>query len=271
MIGKLRLALIVVATVACGFLMATTLVAVASTNVTVSPRDNCGGFNGHVVWSGGSSPYIQLYGEVWDNSCPGSTSVWLAWDSPDYHNVQANSANEPDTEGVNYETGTSTAPQNIKVTVCSTSGGWHCGTPVDVPTAPPPTTTTPPSTPPPVATTPASTPIPVPTAPHELAVRLTISWTWNHATTRLHAAKIGSFPGGAQIFVQCRGKGCPGKRDISAQGARNVRRLLHRLRGERFHAGDRLRIVLKAPGYLPERALVKMRDGKLPDVTLLPV
>jgi hypothetical protein len=263
-------ALIAVAAVASGFLLATTLSAAASTNVTVSPRDNCGGFNGHVVWSDDS---IQLYGEVWDNNCPGSSSVWLAWDSPSYHNVQANSANEPDTEGVNYETGTSTTPTSVEVTVCSTNGGWHCGTPVDVPTVSPPTTTSPPpttSTPPPVVTTPTSTSVPEPTAAHELAVRLAISWTWNHAITRWHGAKIGSFPGGAQIFVQCRGKRCPAKRNVSAHGARNVRRLLRRLRGRRFHAGDEVLITLKAPGYLPERAMVKIRNGKLPLISLLP-
>jgi hypothetical protein len=127
----------------------------------------------------------------------------------------------------------------------------------------------PPPPPEPVVTTPVSTPVPVPVAPHALAVRLRISWTWNHATTRLHTAKIGSFPGRAQIFVQCRGKGCPGKRNISAHGARNVRRLLKRLRGKRYRAGDRVLIVLKAPGYLPERAMVLIRNGSLPEITLL--
>jgi hypothetical protein len=274
---KLLRASIAVTVLAGGFLLAMTLAAMASTNVTVSPRDNCGGFNGHVVWEGGSSPYIQLYGEVWDTSCPGSTSVWLAWDSPSYHNIQANSANEPDTEGVNYETGTSTTPTDVKVTVCSTNGGWHCGTPVSVPTvstppptSPPPTPSPTPTSPEPVVTTPTSTSIPEPTTPHELAVSLQMSWTWNAATTRLHGTKLGRLPGRTQIFVQCRGKGCPGKHNVSADGAGNVRRLLRRLHGRRYHAGDRVLIILKAPGYLPERALVKIRDGRLPRVTLLP-
>ena len=265
---------IIVAALACGFVLATTLTASAATNVTVSPRDNCGGFNGHVVWADGSGAYIQLYGEVWDTTCSGSTSVWLAWDSPDYHNVQAESANEPDTEGVNFKTSISADPTNVKVTVCSTNGGWHCGTPVSVPTSgtstPPPTTSPPPtSSPPPVVTTPTSTSIPLPTTPHELAVKLQISWTWNATITRLHGAKIGSLPGRAQIFVQCRGTGCPGKRNLSAAGARNVRRLVRRLQGKRYRAGDRVLIILKAPGYLPERAMVRIRNGKLPRVTLL--
>lgn len=135
--------------------------------------------------------------------------------------------------------------------------------PAPAPPAPPPPA-------PPVVTTPVSTPIPQPTAPHELEVKLKISWTWNHRVSRLHQARIGSFPGAAQIFVQCRGKDCPGKPNISAKGARNVRRLLRALRGKRYRSGDRVLIILKAPGYLPERALVTIRNGRLPKITLLP-
>ncbi len=86
----------------------------------------------------------------------------------------------------------------------------------------------------------------------------------------MHLVKIGSFPGRTQIFIQCRGNGCPHKHGISASGARNARRLLHKLHGKRYRAGDRVLIILKAPGYLPERALVKIRDGRLPRVTQLP-
>ena len=78
------------ATITVALLAATS--AAASTDQTVSPRDNCGGFNGHVVVSDGSTPTLQLYGEVWDNTCPGSTSVWLAWQSPGYHNIQVQEA-----------------------------------------------------------------------------------------------------------------------------------------------------------------------------------
>jgi hypothetical protein len=118
---RLRRAFIAGTAVAGGLLLAGTLAASASTNVSVS-RDNCGGLNGHVVWAGGSSPFIQLCGEVWDNNCPQS----------------------------------------------------------------------------------------------------------------------------------------------------KVRRLLRRLSGRRFHAGDTLVISLEAPGYLPERARVRIRNGKLPEVTPLP-
>ena len=126
--------MIALATITVALLMATS--AIASSDQTVSPRDNCGGFNGHVVVSDGSTPTLQLYGEVWDNTCPGSTSVWLAWQSPGYHNIQVQAADEPSTAGVNYTTvSLQLRPADIKVTVCSTYGGWHCGTPVSVPDA----------------------------------------------------------------------------------------------------------------------------------------
>lgn len=141
--------------------------------------------------------------------------------------------------------------------------------PAPVTSCPPPAPPPPPPSPP-VVTTPVVTPIPTPVAPHALAVRLRLSWTWNHAVTKLNRARIGSFPGRTQIFVQCRGRGCPGKRDISARGSRHVMRLLHALRGRRYRAGDRLLIILKAPGYLPERAMVKIRNGRLPMVIPLP-
>ena len=122
------------ATITVALLAATS--AAASSDQTVSPRDNCGGFNGHVVVSDGSTPTLQLYGEVWDNTCPGSTSVWLAWQSPGYHNIQVQAADESATAGVNYTTvALQLRPVDIQVTACSTYGGWRCGTPVSVPDA----------------------------------------------------------------------------------------------------------------------------------------
>ncbi len=120
------------ATIAVALVVATS--AAAFSDQTVSPRDNCGGFNGRVVVSDGSTPTLQLYGEVWDDTCPGSTSVWLAWQSPGSQNIQVQVADQPSTVGVNYTTGPlQLPPADIKVTVCSTYGGWHCGTPVTVP------------------------------------------------------------------------------------------------------------------------------------------
>ena len=276
---KFRRSLVLAAALGLGLLLATTL-AMASTNVSVSPRDDCGGFNGHVVWTGGSSPYIELYGEVWENKCSGTSSVWLAWDSPSYHNVNVTSATESQTVGVNYKTGTATTPQNIKVTVCSTSGSWHCGTPVAVPTGgsgstttttPPPTTTTPPPPPPtPVATTPVPTPVPQPAPrPRSLRIKLMLSWTWNRAVTQLRKAAIGSFPSKTRLVVRCSGHGCPRPARAAATGRRRVRRLLRHLRGRGYRAGDKLLISLEAPGWRSERAQIVIRWGRLPKARLL--
>jgi hypothetical protein len=149
----------------------------------------------------------------------------------------------------------------------SSAGSVAPKVPAPVSSCPPPAPPPPPPTP--VMNKPVITQITQPPAPDALAVKLKISWTWNHAVTRLHAARIGRFPGQSQIFVQCRGRGCPRKRDISAKGLRNVLRLLHNLRGRRFRAGDTLLIILRTPGYLPEEALVRIRDGRLPQITPL--
>jgi translation initiation factor IF-1 len=57
---------------------------------------------------------------------------------------------------------------------------------------------------------------------------------------------------------------------MSATGARHVRRLLVRLRGRRYRAGDVLRITVTAPGYDAERAQVTFRYGRLPLAKLVP-
>jgi hypothetical protein len=43
-----------------------------------------------------------------------------------------------------------------------------------------------------------------------------------------------------------------------------LHRLLRTLRGRRFRAGDELLIALTSHGYLPERAKVIFRTGRLP-------
>jgi hypothetical protein len=277
-----------------GVLLATTVSAAAATDASVSPRDDCGGFNGHVVWPGPTSPSIQIYGEVWDSGCSGSTSVWLSWNSPTYDNIQAQAAGESQTEGVNYETSLSTAPQDIKVAVCSTDGGWHCGDPVAVtPSAPaaPTQTTTPTvvstpvtstpttptvsapvtSTPTPTVIMPVITAVPQPAAPSRtLRIWLTLSWTWDRAITRLGTVKVGRFPVHTRLLLRCVGHGCPRPVTAAATGGRSVHRLLRRLQGERYRAGDRLLISLQAFGWRPEQAAVEIRAGRKPTVTLPP-
>jgi hypothetical protein len=273
---KFRFALVMAVAAACGFLLATTtMTAAASSSVSVSPRDNCGGFNGHVVWAGPSSPYLQLYGEVWDNSaCPGSTSVWLSWDSPTHHNIQAQAVSQSQTQGVNYKTNTSATPGNVKVTVCSTHPAWHCGVPVSVSTAPPapPTVTVTTTTPAPVVTVPVTVPVPEPAPqPRALRVKLTISWTWNRGVTQLRRVTVGALPGTSHLLVRCAGPRCPRPATATAAGRRAVHGLLRSLEGRRYRAGDRLLISLQAPGWRPERAEIAIRSGRVPKVRLLPV
>jgi hypothetical protein len=262
---------------AVGALVALSTVASASSSATVSPRDNCGGFNGHVVWSGSS---LELYGEVWDTHCSGgTTSVWIAWDGPSYHNVNAGSATDPNTTGVNYKTATQQSPDSITVTVCSTKGGWHCGAGAYVDQGPPPgstttTTTTTIVVPPPTTTTIVTTPVPTPVPEpsrhsRTLRAKLQLSWTWDRASTRLRTVTLGRIPKRTGLEVICAGRGCPRPASARVGGARSVRRLLRRLEGRRYRAGDRLVLTFKATGLRPERARVTFRWGRLPKVQLL--
>lgn len=145
-------------------------------------------------------------------------------------------------------------------------------------TCPTPTPPPPPPPPPPVVTTPVTTPVPVPPpapapAPHKpkpLRIKLAISWTWDRAETHLRTAKVGSFPGKTRIIVGCRGRGCPPhlKKD-TITGPGRLRRLVHRLGGGRYRAGDHVFITLEAPGWRTERAEVMIRWGDLPKIKLL--
>jgi hypothetical protein len=276
----LRASLAATVAAAIGVLLAVAAGAIAASSVTVSPRDNCGGFNGHVVWTSSS---IQLYGEVWDTTCPGSSSVWISWYSPSYNNVNAETVADPKTTGVNFKTDTPQTPTDIMVAVCSTSGGWHCGTPVAVSQGSPPTTTTTPSTtsptttspigttPPPsspVVTTPVITPVPQPASgPRPLRVKLAIGWTFNRASTWLRRVRVASLPAAAKLSLRCEGRGCPHPQRNVADGRMAVRRLLRRIVGHRYRAGDRLRLTLAAPGWLSERAQIRFRWNRLPAIT----
>jgi hypothetical protein len=228
------------------------------------------------VWSGSS---IQIYGEVWDTHCSGGTSsVWLAWVGTVHNNLEAGSAVDPHTEGVNFTRSTDKTPSSITVTVCSTAGGWHCGTGVDVGTGSGGTTTStttvtttttlPPTTT--VVTVPVPTPVPRPSRPsRELRALLRLGWTWNYGVTWLRRKHLGRVPGRAGITVRCRGGGCPRPLRSNAHGERRVRRLLRRLIGHRYRSGDRLRLTLTAPGWRPERVQVTIRTSRKPRIRLL--
>ncbi len=85
--------------------------------------------------------------------------------------------------------------------------------------------------------------------------------------TRLWRLRV-SLPAKARIAVSCVGRGCPRLQQLSA-GRRGLKRLLLALRGRVYRAGDRVYLVITAPGYQPERAECLIRNGQMPAVWLL--
>lgn len=126
-----------------------------------------------------------------------------------------------------------------------------------------------PPPPPAVASTPVPTPIPSPAVPRALHTKLVLAWTWSHAIVWLRHASIGRYPGNATLTVSCRKRGCPRPLRRTATGHAGVRRLLTRSIERRYRAGDVLTITLAAPGYRPKSARVRLRNGKVPLVSLL--
>jgi hypothetical protein len=123
--------------------------------------------------------------------------------------------------------------------------------------------------PPPVVTTPQPTTLPLPRSRRALRVRVALSWTWRYGITRLNTVRFGRHPGRLTVTILCRGHGCPRPLRLTASKSAELRRLLRRLHGRRYRAGDRLFITLTAPGYRPERAELTIRYGRLPLARLL--
>jgi hypothetical protein len=117
-----------------------TPVALASPHATVSPRVRCGGFNGHIEWTGTVSviPYIQVWGKVW-STCRSYTTLELSYEQGFSSATQEAGTTfgfGHDSEGVNYGAeDLGNAPVgHISVKVCSTypSGRTVCGSPQSV-------------------------------------------------------------------------------------------------------------------------------------------
>jgi hypothetical protein len=273
---RVRIASLPVLAALAGILLASTGPASASSKVSVSPRDNCGGSNDWVQWTGSS---LHVWGEVWDTHCSGGTTeLWVSWDGAVHNNLEAGSAVDPNTAGVSFERSTDVTPTNVIVTVCSTKGGWHCGTGVPVNTGSPGTTTStttvtttttvPPTTT--IVTVPVPTPVPQPKKHSRvLRARLQLRWTWNRGVTWLRREQLGRVPARTGIKLRCLGVGCPRPRGSVADGERHVRRVLHGLIGHRYRSGDRLMLMLTAPGWKPERVRVTIRTSRLPQIRLL--
>jgi hypothetical protein len=148
------------------------------------------------------------------------------------------------------------------------SGHWDAmsvitsaGTLGPAPTSPPPPPPAPTGTGS-VALTPAR-----PTQRHKLAVKIVISWRWDHRHTRLVRVKIGRVPGRTSFTITCRGRGCPAHK-VHASAA-TLRRHHRTLGGKLYRAGDQLMISLSAPSWRPERARITIRSGRAPAVRLL--
>jgi hypothetical protein len=129
----------------------------------------------------------------------------------------------------------------------------------------------PPPAAPPVVTTPVATPIPTPpkgTASRpRVRAKVTISWTWNHGRTRIHKVDVTRLPRRARITLRCMGRGCPmTKRSATAA---HLRVFVHRLIGTTYRSGDRLLITISAPGRVPERARITIRNGRMPLAALV--
>lgn len=127
----------------------------------------------------------------------------------------------------------------------------------------------------PVQQPPATVTIPPPPAPpaptrsaRRIRVKIVTSWTWKGSRTWLDRMRFsGSLPAGAKIRVSCHGRRCR-KRAMSAD-RRHLRRLISSLKARAFRAGQRLTITISAPGWVSERAQVRIRNGRLPRVDLL--
>ena len=125
-------------------------------------------------------------------------------------------------------------------------------------------TITPP--PAPVQPTPQPTPIPTPRTRHALKIKLLMKWSWRFGTTTLRLTRVGRFPHSTRLTVACKGRGCGRPAKMSAAGSRGVHRLLSRLLGRRYHAGDVITITFTARGWKRERARITIRNGRLPRV-----
>jgi hypothetical protein len=136
---------------------------------------------------------------------------------------------------------------------------------------PPPTTTTttttttaapppPPKKPDPVVLVPTRTKLP------RLRVRIVMHWTWDYGVTHLHRITVPHMPRNATFAIKCKGKGC---RQRAQVGSRRLRRLIGRLDGRAYRAGDRIVITITERRHKPERIEIEIRYGRSPRARLL--
>ena len=111
-------------------------------------------------------------------------------------------------------------------------------------------------------------PLPAPRRRLRVRVKLTLSWRWDRGRTQLVRVETGRLRRGMTVRVRCTGRDCP--RGALVANARRAPSALQALDGLIYHAGDRLLIVITAPGRRPERVRLVFRYGRIPRATLLP-
>jgi hypothetical protein len=115
----------------------------SSATKPVNPTNSCGGFKGNVYWSedpitGGG--YVRVWGDVWNNKCPGATqyvylSYWLSDSVSQRYSYSIGQASYSPTANSGVDHSDFDGSENyvgIEVTVCDNYKGWHCGPPASV-------------------------------------------------------------------------------------------------------------------------------------------
>jgi hypothetical protein len=109
-----------------------------------------------------------------------------------------------------------------------------------------------------------SNPRATPAPKRGIRTRFYLGWDWNGPVTRLDSASTRRLPRHGRVVISCLGHRCPTLRHRTATGARAVHRLLRSLRGRRFHAGDRVFIVVRSERRRPERIELLFRRARMP-------
>ena len=133
--------------------------------------------------------------------------------------------------------------------------------------APAATSPNPPAPPPPPTQVTQTTP--VPKARGAIHARFKVRFHYGpHVTVVRDIRLLSGLPARGQVTITCAGPHCPRIR-ATAAGRRRVAKMLARLAGRPFAAGDRLLITVAAPGHRPERIELRIRRGRKPVGRLL--
>jgi len=91
-------------------------------------------------------------------------------------------------------------------------------------------------------------------------------WTWDYGVTHLRRVSVPRMPHNATFAIDCKGRGCRGHARV---GARRLGRLIRRLDGHAYRAGDRILITITERRHKAERVEIEIRYGRGPRARLL--